>query len=376
MNVNNEHFCQHPWVGLDITPQGEFRPCCKYSNMLADNLNDYLSSDELSDLKNKFLAGEKPAGCSRCWSDESAGLPSKRQLDQQYLFKDVPIDLTSFKVLSLAFGNSCNLACATCNSYSSSAWIREEKKAPGKFPTIKIHEHRRFYQDSEFINGIKQISTNLIHVEFPGGEPFLAGIDEHLDFLDYLLDKNSANISLHYMTNATIFPSIEFWSRWRNFKEVDIQLSIDGTREQYEYIRWPAKWNAVNDVINAYVNKQQTVPNLKLSISHTVSIFNVYYLPEFFKWCLKNKLGKPYIGLVNDPVAYNIRSLPSVIKEKISEKISRFKFENVVSYMYEMDSSDEFKWEYIELLDHQRSQTFEVTFPEFYQLLKETTCQI
>ena len=192
----------------------------------------------------------------------------------------------------------------------------------------------------------------------------------------FLILKNPLEVSLHYMTNATIFPSDEFWSRWSKFKKVDVQLSIDGTVDQFEYLRWPAKWPAVEDNILRYISLRDQINNLQLSISHTVSIFNVYYLPEFIKWCLQNRLGKPYLGLVADPSVYNIRSLPISVKDKVTEKISRFKLENVVSYMYEQDLTADANWVITELLDQQREQSFSNTFPEFYQILKEQGCLI
>lgn len=369
--------CQHPWSGLDISPQGEFRPCCKYNNIVATTLTEYQISLELAKLKEDFSNGIKPTACQRCWDDEAAGIASKRQLDNQHIF-DKLSTTNSIKVLSLPFGNSCNLACRICGSYSSSGWIAESKKLQEHIPNIKIYKHQRFYQDQAFMDQIKAVCTDVIHIEFPGGEPFLAGVTEHLDFLDFLLTLDVSDISLHYITNATIFPESEFWSRWTQFKNVDMQLSIDGTNAQFEYNRWPAKWNEVNTNIQQYITQRDKCNNLQLSISHTVSIFTVYYLPEFLKWCLQNKLGKPYLGLVSDPTMYNIKCLPTDIKDKISEKISRFKFENVVSYMYEEDLSEQFteSLKFIELLDKQRNESFDSTFPEFSQLIKEIQCRI
>lgn len=369
--------CRHPWSGLDISPQGEFKPCCKYNNVIATTLVDYQSSPELFQLKEDFSNGIKPSACKRCWDDEIAGIASKRQLDNQTIFKHIPTT-DSINVLSLPFGNSCNLACRICSSYSSSGWIAEANKLQEFVPDIKIYKHQRFYQDQKFMDQIKALCSDIVHVEFPGGEPFLAGVAEHLDFLDFLLTLDVANISLHYITNGTIFPKQEFWERWAKFKNVDIQLSIDGIGAQFEYNRWPAKWSEVNDNVQHYIAQRELCNNLQLSISHSVSIFTVYYLPEFVKWCLQNKLGKPYLGLVTNPAMYNIKCLPVTIKNKINEKISRFKFENVVSYMYEEDLSNQFNnsIQFIELLDKQRNESFDLTFIELSQLIKETQCQL
>ena len=366
--------CRHPWSGLDISPQGEFKPCCKYNNIVATTLTEYQTSPELAKLKEDFSNGIKPDACKRCWNDEAAGIASKRQLDNQHIFDKLPTT-NSINVLSLPFGNSCNLACRICSSYSSSGWIAESKKLQEHVLDIKIYKHQRFYQDANFIKQIKDICKDVVHVEFPGGEPFLAGVNEHLDFLDFLLTLEVATISLHYITNATIFPDNAFWIRWAKFKNVDIQLSIDGTGAQFEFNRWPAKWSKVNNNIQQYIARRDICTNLQLSVSHSVSIFTVYYLPEFLKWCLQNKLGKPYLGLLSDPTMYNIKCLPSAIKDKISEKISRFKFENVVSYMYDEDLSEQFieSLKFIKLLDKQRNESVRLVFPELTEIFNDST---
>ena len=358
--------CYHPWVGLDISPQGEFKPCCKIADSFAYNLVDYMASPELAQLKQDFAQGILPSICKRCWDDEDSGLPSKRQLDWKYVFEETVPNLDDIKVLSFPFGNSCNLACRTCLGYYSSTWITEDKKQG-----IQLYKHHKFYKDKEFLNQIKQISADVKHVEFPGGEPFIAGVDEHLDFLNFLIENNDpSGISLHYITNATIFPKEEFWDRWAKFKNVDIQLSIDGTGNRYEYIRWPAKWADVEENIKRYQEKT----SIQLSISHTVSVFNVYYLPEFTKWCLQNRLGKPYIGLASYPNVYNIKVLPSHIKDKLAEKLSSFSLENVVQYMNSEDLSQEFPdtIDLINKLDQQRGQDFSATFPEFTKFLEDS----
>jgi len=370
--------CYHPWVGLDISPQGEFKPCCKFSKSLGNNLNEYQSNSELINLKKQFQQGIKPSECKRCWDDEYAGLPSKRQIDWDQLFNKTVPNLDKLYTLSFAFGNSCNLACRSCGSYASSGWIHESIQLKQHVPDLVIYDHQRFYQDKELLTNIKKLCSDIKYIEFPGGEPFLAGIAEHLSFLDWLILQGASNIKLHYDTNATIFPTDIFWDRWRYFKNVDIALSIDGIGEQFEYLRWPAKWDQVETNIKSYLAKRSIESNLKLSISHTVSIFNVLYLPEFTKWCLQNKFGKPYLGLVASPTIYSVKTFPKEVKQSISDKLNRFLFREIVSYMNNEDLNDKFDTtiKHIKLLDQQRDQSIENTFPELYQLLKDAKCQI
>ena len=364
----NENFCYHPWVGLDITPQGGFKPCCKYQNNLAYNLTDYLDSKELSDLRTDFVNGKRPAACSRCWTDEDAGLDSKRTLDNRFIFNQV-VDTSKFKVLSVSFGNTCNLACVTCDSTSSSRWSREEKKLQNHNIAVTIAGHTKFYKDFRFLDDLCKISSDLIDITFPGGEPFITGIPQQLSYLDYLIEHNSSNITLTYITNTTTFPSEDFWNRWSKFKQINIHLSIDSIGEKFEYIRWPANWGQCYANIKKYQQFQQSLSNLTLSIGHTVSVFNVFYLPEFFIWCLKEKLPQPHISMVEYPDYYSTKSLPSEVKEKIKNKLSLFsKFNNVISFMMVSNSADFGETQNrIRLLDQHRLQEFNTTFPELIE---------
>lgn len=372
--MKDDNICYLPWVGLDITPQGEFKPCCKYANNFSGTLSEYLDSAELTSLKESFLAGEKPNGCSKCWDDEKAGHTSKRNEDWIYIFKEQVPDLNKLKVLSFPFGNSCNLACRTCDSYASSTWGVETKKLKHQLPKLVEFKHNRYYQDNNLIAQIKNLGSDITEIYFPGGEPFLAGTDEHLSLLNHYIDiGKSQNITLHYMTNLTIFPNEKFWHAWKKFKKINMQLSIDGLEKHFEYTRWPAKWDLVSDNLVLFKNALTDNPNMKLSVGYVVSIFTVYYLPEFYKWLLQNKLADSFISLLSSPVMYSIKTLPGPIKDKVAKKLTRFKFDNIVSYMYEEDLSSNFNQttDYIEVLDQHRNQSFAETFPEFYQLIKE-----
>jgi len=353
--------CYHPWVGLDINPQGQFRPCCKFSSSLGNSLDEYLNNPKLKQLKYDFQIGKRPIECSRCWSDEDAGLASKRTIDNEYIFKGEEPQLKDTKVLSLPFGNTCNLACRTCGSASSSRWAQEEKKLQNKFD-ITIYSHQQFYKNKQFIDNIKKVSSELIDITFLGGESFVAGIPQQLEFLDYILTKDPTKISLTYITNTTVFPSEEFWSRWSKFKNINIQLSIDGIDSKFEYLRWPAKWKQCYDNIKQYQQR-----DIQLSISHTVSVFNVYYLPEFFAWCKEQNLPVPYIGMVTNPPQYNIKNLPQQIKDKIQFKLNG-QFETVINYM-NRTKLDTNITEWIKELDLMRSQNFAKTFPEIKDLI-------
>ena len=368
----NNNFCSLPWVGLDISPQGKLKPCCKYSNNIAENIDDYFSSNELKSLQQDFLNGNKPKGCARCWRDEDAGIESKRQLDLKYALNGVTPKLDGLKIISMPFGNTCNLACRICSSSASSKWLPEAIKLQDKLPDLVIRDHKKFYKDQDYMSVILNRTKDPVLFEFPGGEPFLTGKKEHLNFLDKLVDTGSSNLKLHYITNTTIMPDDEFWEVWKHFKNVDIQLSIDGIGQQFEYNRWPANWNQCYKHIKQYQQLQKQYNNIQLSISHTVSIFTVYYLPEFLNWCREEELPEPYLGLLSDPEHYSIKTLPISVAKVIADKLLDHGLTAISKDLQEVNSKDFDKFvKYVTIIDEDRKQNFASTFPELFELLKE-----
>jgi len=371
MKNNNKHICFHPWAGIDINAQQEFKPCCKIDESFGNTLEEYLNNPELANMKEQFLKGNKPVECQRCWQDEDAGLASKRQLDWEQVYnKQVPKDV-GIRVAMLTFGNSCNLKCRTCGSFASSSWIKEEKKL---FPEHTIYPHNSYYKDINYQSEIAEIAKKVTYVYIAGGEPFLStDLKYHSDFLDLLLDR-AEQISLKYITNCTVTPSDEMWEKFKRFKNIEFHLSIDGVGSVYEYTRYPANWEKVLENIKRYQSLANSTPNFKISIGHTVSVLNVYYLPDFLIWCLKNKLGKPYLGMVYEEPHYNIRNLPLEIKNIIKDRLRLYSVNEVVSFMQEKDDQPEqFRkfLKYTQILDQERKSTMEQSLPEFYNMLMD-----
>ncbi len=365
------NFCYHPWIGIDVSPQGEFRPCCKYKNPIADNIQDYFNSTELKKLREDFQQGNYPTGCERCWRDESAGIMSKRQIDWKYVLHETPPDLEKTLIVSFPFGNTCNLACRICSSYSSSRWSAEEKKSIrlGYQNNAKtIFQHQIFYKDKDFLSSFQDLTKDAIHFHFPGGEPIFV-TDEHIRFLRNIKDKGSK--SLHYTTNTTIFPSDELWNIWEEFFNIDIQMSIDGIENVFEYNRWPANWEICYKNIKQYQSYQLKYKNLQISISHSISIFTIWDLDNFILWCRKENLPDPYLGIVSSPKYYSIMNLPRDIKTEISTRLNLKESLPIVSAM-QAEQFEEFDItkKYVTILDSQRNQKFNDVFKEFNQFLR------
>lgn len=373
-------FCYSPWTNIDIDPAGNITPCCKFQtqyydrtfNIQQDSIQDYLDSDVLRSVKTQFDQDQWPTGCERCRIEEQHDIASKRQLDWdrwQEHYKKFDRGNPEFITASIAFGNTCNLKCITCGSYSSSRWQQEYREIYNiDWPHVKFYK-------KDFVERFIELAPGLIHLDIPGGEPLLSGVDEQKALLQYHVDQGRADqITLHYTTNATIYPDDSWWQLWQHFKEVDLQISIDGVRDRYEYIRFPANWHQVVDNVERYIRQSHSSNNLKLSVSHTVSAFNILYLDEMFSWCYNIGLPRPWLGRVHTPVHMRPTVWCRAAREKIVQHLDTSRYDDVKQWARLLETNDDS--EHFEMFktrlkqhDKYRQLNFSDHFPELSQFL-------
>jgi len=369
--------CLVPWTSIDIRPNGTIAPCCKYRETPEEKLNitqvsidDYTNSTFLKKIKDTMLQNKWPEGCFRCKQEEASGIKSKRILD----YERWPVEFDTYNedkgyiIAAIAFGNTCNLKCITCHSGASSLWRKEYFDIYGidNAPVDKL---------SSDASEIYDAMPNIIHLDIPGGEPFLSEIKKQKRLLQRYIDSGqSKDITLHYTTNGQIFPGQEWWNLWQNFKEIDMQLSIDGVGKRYEYIRFPAKEGTIEKNIQLYIEKEKTNNNLRLSVSHTVSSYSIYYLTEFFDWCEQVGLPRPWCGVVNTPKHMRPQVFPQAIKNKIIKHLNSSRHQDVhtwATYLTNNDSSGHYE-KFLQITDahdRYRKLSFANTFPEVKELL-------
>ena len=90
---------------------------------------------------------------------------------------------------------------------------------------------------------------------------------------------------------------------------------------------------ATLDNVDKFLNTKQD--NLQLSVSHTVSAYNIFYLDEFFTWCYSIGLPKPWLGRVHTPVHMR----PTVWKDKkfIIEHLAKSKHPDIKNYIWKLE---------------------------------------
>jgi MoaA/NifB/PqqE/SkfB family radical SAM enzyme len=371
-------FCYSPWTNIDVSPDGALSPCCKYQhttdsvrfNIKHHTIEEYKNSEYLANIKQSFANQQWPTGCERCRIEEENNIKSKRQLDYnrwKHYYRQIDLELTGFITASIAFGNTCNLSCITCSPQSSSRWQQEYEAIYNK-KILPLH----FYKQN-FVDDFSKQAPDIIHVDIPGGEPFLSGVREQKALLEHYIQTGRApDISLHYTTNATMYPDDTWWKLWNHFKEIDLQISVDGIENRLEYIRYPAQWQQVERNIRRYVQCKES--NFRLSVSHTVSAYNIYYLDEFFSWAISEGLPTPWQGRVHKPLHMrpSVWSLPArefIIRHLNSS--THLDCHTWAEYLNRQDDSNQYAnfVKYLHQHDQYRNLDFKKTFPELAQFI-------
>lgn len=335
-----------PWISVETSPISTTRPCClaideitrtdgsKYS-LRDSTLEEVYHSPYMQNLRQEFLDGKKPDTCKRCWDEEDAGRASKR-INSRIRLKEYydQIDWTNINpdqlwFIDLKLGNICNLKCRICGSWSSSKWVNEEIDYVEGLKDRKQHLAYKFLTDGAwpresdgFWANLKTLLPNIKYFEFTGGEPFL--IEQHFELLRYAVEHDYAkNIEIHYNTNGTVFPK-DAGELWNQFKRVEIAFSIDNVGARFEYERYGAKWDEVQENIakfNAMRNNKITT-----QICLTINVQNVYYLPELCEWINTQTFDHTYFNMLHDPSHMNIAHMTSIAQALVIDRLSEAEF--------------------------------------------------
>lgn len=417
MSSLSKTFCPLPWIHIATRPNGEVRLCCtanasgagivddKIVGLVKDNgapmnlrnhtVEEVWNSKFMKETRLQFLRGEIPDSCKKCFVEESNGITSKRQwetvvwrerLDIEKIVAStstdgsLPVNIPYF---DLRLGNMCQLKCIMCSPHDSSAWIKDWKL---QYPKYKITElvadqiwnpkyDYTWYQKGSFLNTMKGQSHNIKELYFAGGEPLI--IPEHYKILEFMVESGSAsNCVLRYNSNGVEVPD-RLLELWNHFKQVKFNFSIDAVGIKNEYIRYPSKWNTIEQNLRKLDN---TPDNVIVNIACAVQLLNILYLPELAEWKKQQQFKKIHthpmtngdIGthLVYLPSYLNVRVLPTDIKELVKDKILRYtdnpRWVGIVNYMLQEDWSNKLPQtiEYLEVTDSTRGTNFREIFPE------------
>ena len=391
-----EKICILPWISIETSPVGTARPCClakdeitysdeagverKY-NLNTHTLEEIYHSRYMQILRRDFLYGHKPATCQRCWDEEAAGRTSKR-INSKIRLKEYVDEIDFYNLnpdqlwfIDLKLGNICNLKCRICGSWSSSKWAKEEIDYVPELENRKEHLAYKFLQDGawprenpQFWDNLKTLLPNIKYFEFTGGEPFL--IEQHFELLRYAVETgDSEHIEIHYNTNGTVFP--ESAELWANFKHVEIAFSIDNVGARFEYERYGADWNEVQENIARFTAMRSD--KISTQLCTTINVQNVYYLPEICDWILTQTFDHVYFNMLHDPWHMCISKMTPQAQELVIDRLTTHEFSprhraevlRIVQFIKNGEGSDGKEFlQKMQTTDEYRQQSLRITHKE------------
>lgn len=301
-------------------------PCCSFEFVIGQEehirdktLAEYVGSPYLREMREKSLRHEPIPGCARCAKDEEIGIRSTRDIisSMHPYAEGVSSEglggITSFEVF---LGNACNLKCVSCSSQFSSAWIADESA------TGLIANSDKNPLSAVELGEIFSSLTGLREVKVLGGEPFINA--SYSNVLMNIPRERRGGIEIKYNTNVTIFPEESVIEMWKDFRQINLHLSIDFMGPLNDYIRYPSQWQKILNNFERYMELAKKYPHIRVGVSSVVSVYNIFFIKkhlEEYERIRDRHKGFKGLGItlnrLQSPLQLGIDVLPDDLKERV-----------------------------------------------------------
>ena len=343
MNTNSKTFCIMPFIHQNIKHEGKVGACWRYPDRIGDYRNQTLeeiwNSEQTRELRRAVLNNERPTGCRSCWDFEDSGVASTRQTcnetysGSQYNlnFEEIVQNVTNDyampyqpRSIEIRFDNTCNLRCRHCSPTYSSQWEVLAFKDPEVKEFFVKHgagrlEKKHISLPEQSFEQFKSAIPYLREVLVAGGEPLQQ--KRHWEMIE-AMSGHAHNITLSYNSNLVAL-GIGFYNvldHWPRFKKIILRVSVDGDDKIFSYFRTNGDITKVVD----NVQKLHALTNIEMSLTTTVSIYNISRLVDIVKF-VNAAGGLFHTSIVQYPRAINPKVLPKEIKQTITQEWTAFK---------------------------------------------------
>jgi sulfatase maturation enzyme AslB (radical SAM superfamily) len=321
--------------GVAIFPDNRIRPCCQISADYSKPISSLSDPARFADLADV----SRPDACRKCWENEDNGNPSYRQffLGQKNLLHP------GINFLDLRHSNQCNLKCRYCNPHFSNQWARE----------LGYH---KILEKSDLMNHADVIITeSLQDVYWCGGEPLI--MKDHFDFLIEVINRDYAkNISLRYNSNLTQinYKNTDFVELWKQFKNVSIGISLDAAGPELNSIRSGSDWNNINANIKKLREISNQISNINLWLTPTVSMLNIWFLPELFRYAKEHSIAVK-LNVLTGPDYLSLDAIHPTMQSQAKNCIETFRSmipDSTYHQMISMLSRDDNEYLFLHAVRH------------------------
>lgn len=429
-------FCKTIWHGLYILPHGDIRLCSiatnsnskldgnaardkngNLMNILTHSIKEIMNSDKHCEVRalNQKEPSAWSAHCDCCQNREiitnfdrthtnkSRRIYLNNMIDTRdtatednfvgTAAEDGSVDWYPAS-LDIRFGNLCNQKCIMCSPEFSNLWYDDWHEWTGGLKTFHnnrpVHlvknengkwiapDELSWYDDPRWWPKFEEMMPHLKHIYVTGGEPMV--VPAHDTMLDKLIDSGFAkNIVIEYDTNATVVND-KLAERWHHFKKVDIRISMDSIKDQYEIIRSGGKWSKFIKNVEK-LKEYEKESNKQITVSALTTCFQMttaHSILEAEEWC-KSISVNFHIRFLEGPPHHRVLHLPVGARDELiklytksdSEKakmIVRFLQGNRDSFVSDHKHVHTFV-RFMNFLDSRRKTNWQTVFPELTDML-------
>lgn len=382
MSNTNNFFCYFPFVHANIraNKNRQVAPCWRSDEILGNlddsTLEEIWNGEAYAQLRQKFLNGEKPEGCARCWkleeNNETKNLSLRSWYLEHYAKYADNIKNPQLKSIELRFSNLCNYSCLHCGSQHSTSWNNKLKKYKGleKFQSTNDRNPRIITQEE--VDSMIPLFATVDEIRITGGEPLTDPVFYY--FLESVPVEVAKNIELLIVSNLSTlkYEEKDAMPLFEKFKEVKLRASVDADEETYSYFRSGGDIETVKENITRI---QSYNNNVSISGVCAVNVLNITRLENIVKFHEERNMFFKVMFVQERPHHLDIRNLPETIKQTINKiDITKFNSHNqkevqrVLDFMNSSEASKTY-WndlkEYLTHIDKLNNTNFLNTYKEF-----------
>lgn len=381
----NKTYCPVPFYSVELNPE-YFKLCCvsgKQYDYPKTNFLDFWNTKILEDIRKKNLDGLLIEDCTLCYDRDKKIGQSKRlnEIAKNKLYKkptDFPIHL------QIKLSNVCNLKCIMCSPDYSTKWNEDVPRFSSmrNFQKSKTQFFKKKELEIILTKFIESNPTVIKTLELYGGEPLLA--KNFWNYLDYYNAPSLNNINLQLVSNGTFIKDYHL-AHMIKFKSVNFVISVDGTDEVFEFVRFPAKWSVVDKNIKKINNFAALHKNrFNFTLSFTLSSFSAIGLRDFLLYC--KKYNYPYCINVATHESSTSKgySNPGILQEKLKiliiediKNLINARWFPIVKNALADKNSAEMKqkiFDYYKLIKQHRKQDFTSLVSRLYSIDYDKPC--
>ena len=330
----NQSYCTMAWNSIHYDANGRVAPCCQFrgheENIYNLTAEEYFASDWLKDIKEKMLAGIKIPGCNRCYKEENQSGSSMRTRR-----KHLPID--ELHEIHLTYSNICNKSCNICRPYRSHLIGREYQRINDQFPDspwiqekLSLKQNLRLSKGQlkfdglniDMLHSLKPYAHQVKVLHLSGGEPFMH--PELNIILDWFIEHGHEDFKISITSNGSWTQA--YIDKLKNFKDVEMIISIDGIQDLYPVVRPPHSWE--------WFDKQEQLlddTNFKRRYEAVIHIFNVHQLPDLVRY-FKDK-GIVYLAPLSGQEYLGAHLVPEDVLLQSADELDKLGHSGAATYL-------------------------------------------